>query len=83
MNVIILAAGKGSRLSPLTDNKPKCMVKLFGKSLIEFQLSSFEKFNENSIINKEKKKNDCNVLNENNYIVPGLGDAGDRLFGTD
>ena len=21
-------------------------------------------------------------LNENNYIVPGLGDAGDRLFGT-
>ena len=22
-------------------------------------------------------------LNENNYIVPGLGDAGDRLFGTD
>jgi len=22
-------------------------------------------------------------LNDNNYIVPGLGDAGDRLFGTD
>ncbi|NLG52718.1 MAG: uracil phosphoribosyltransferase, partial [Clostridiales bacterium] len=21
-------------------------------------------------------------LNENGYIVPGLGDAGDRLFGT-
>ena len=21
-------------------------------------------------------------LNENNYIVPGLGDAGDRIFGT-
>ena len=21
-------------------------------------------------------------LNENKYIVPGLGDAGDRLFGT-
>jgi uracil phosphoribosyltransferase len=21
-------------------------------------------------------------LNEKNYIVPGLGDAGDRLFGT-
>jgi uracil phosphoribosyltransferase len=21
-------------------------------------------------------------LNENNYIIPGLGDAGDRLFGT-
>ena len=23
-----------------------------------------------------------NHLNENGYIVPGLGDAGDRLFGT-
>ena len=23
-----------------------------------------------------------NYLNENKYIVPGLGDAGDRLFGT-
>jgi uracil phosphoribosyltransferase len=22
------------------------------------------------------------ALNENGYIVPGLGDAGDRLFGT-
>lgn len=22
-------------------------------------------------------------LNEHGYIVPGLGDAGDRLFGTD
>ena len=21
-------------------------------------------------------------LNENSYIIPGLGDAGDRLFGT-
>ena len=25
-------------------------------------------------------KDEC--LNENAYIVPGLGDAGDRLFGT-
>ena len=23
-----------------------------------------------------------NQLNENKYIVPGLGDAGDRIFGT-
>ena len=22
-------------------------------------------------------------LNENSYIVPGLGDAGDRIFGTE
>ena len=23
-----------------------------------------------------------NCLNENGYIIPGLGDAGDKLFGT-
>ena len=43
MKVIILAAGSGTRLSPLTDDRPKCMVKLFGKSLLEWQLSVFRK----------------------------------------
>lgn len=41
MKVIILAAGSGTRLSPLTDEKPKCMVKLFGKSLLEWQIEVF------------------------------------------
>ena len=41
LKVIILAAGRGSRLSPLTDDKPKCMVKLFGKSLLEWQIEKF------------------------------------------
>ena len=44
MKVIILAAGRGTRLSPLTDDKPKCMVKLFGKSLLEWQIEKFRKF---------------------------------------
>ncbi len=43
IKVIILAAGKGERLLPLTDNKPKCMIELFGKSLLEWQLGIFEK----------------------------------------
>ena len=41
-DAIILAAGKGERLRPLTENKPKCLVKLFGKSILEWQIESFQ-----------------------------------------
>jgi choline kinase len=40
---IILAAGQGTRLSPLTNDKPKCMVELFGKSLLQRQIKTFQK----------------------------------------
>ena len=43
MNVIILAAGMGTRLLPETQNIPKGMVKLFNKSLIEMQIDIFKK----------------------------------------
>jgi|AntRauMinimDraft_4_1070384.scaffolds.fasta_scaffold00138_5 choline kinase len=43
MRVIILAAGQGTRLRPYTNNKPKCMVELRGKSLIDYQLEALEK----------------------------------------
>ena len=41
MKSIILAAGEGNRLRPLTNEKPKCMVELFGKSLIEHQINAY------------------------------------------
>jgi choline kinase len=43
LNAIILAAGQGKRLAPLTEHKPKCMVNLFGKTILEWQISVFKK----------------------------------------
>lgn len=37
---LILAAGRGERLRPLTNDKPKCLVKLCGKSILERQIST-------------------------------------------
>lgn len=40
MKVVILAAGQGTRLRPLTDGMPKCMVEVNGKSILERQLDT-------------------------------------------
>lgn len=41
--VLILAAGEGTRLRPLTNDKPKCMVPLLGTSLIERQIACLKR----------------------------------------
>ena len=43
MKAIILAAGQGERLRPLTENIPKCMVDFFGQSILERQIKIFRK----------------------------------------
>ncbi|MET0547486.1 MAG: sugar phosphate nucleotidyltransferase, partial [Caulobacterales bacterium] len=35
---IILSAGQGKRLSPLTDRRPKCLIDLSGRTMLAWQL---------------------------------------------
>jgi len=39
VHAIILAGGKGERLRPLTDDRPKCMVEIAGRPILAYQLA--------------------------------------------
>jgi L-glutamine-phosphate cytidylyltransferase len=49
MRAIILAAGRGSRMKSLTDERPKCLVELRGKTLLEWQLGALRETGVNEI----------------------------------
>ena len=38
MPILLLAAGKGTRLAPLTETRPKCLVPIMGKPLLDYWL---------------------------------------------
>ncbi|MDB5019441.1 MAG: Histidinol-phosphate/aromatic aminotransferase and cobyric acid decarboxylase, partial [Pedobacter sp.] len=68
-DIIILAAGVGSRLRPLTDHLPKCLITVNGEAILERLL---------------KQINATTDLNKNIFIVTGykaevLTDFVDRL----
>lgn len=57
MKSIIIAAGMGNRLRPLTNNLPKCMLKFKGKTLLQRQLEVFRSCKiENIVLIKGYKK---------------------------
>lgn len=63
MKIIILAAGKGTRLGKINKNKPKCLIEINGKSLIERNIKLFKKAKLNPIIVTGYKGEELNFLN--------------------
>ena len=50
MKAIILAAGQGTRLRPLTDDRPKCLVEYRGKAILDYILESLRTCGVNDIV---------------------------------
>ena len=50
MKAFLLAAGKGTRLQPLTFHTPKCLVPIAGKPLIEYWFDLFELYGIDEIL---------------------------------
>jgi choline kinase len=49
MRAVILAAGRGSRMGPLGDDRPKCLVELEGRSLLDRQIAALRRGGVNRI----------------------------------
>ena len=81
MKVIILAAGMGSRLMPLTNDRPKCMVKLLDDTLIERQIKIFHSYDINDITIVTGYKNEVidmpnvNYVNNPNYEITNMNES--------
>jgi mannose-1-phosphate guanylyltransferase len=50
MKAMVLAAGLGTRLRPLTDNRPKALVEISGHTLLEITLSRLRRFGVTEVI---------------------------------
>ncbi|MDA3815623.1 MAG: nucleotidyltransferase family protein, partial [Patescibacteria group bacterium] len=65
MKAVILAAGEGTRLRPLTNDTPKAMIKLAGKPIVQHALENLpEEINEIIFVVNYKKEQIINYFGE-------------------
>ena len=50
MRAIVLAAGRGERMRPLTDHTPKPLLEVGGKALIEYHLAALQQAGVNDVV---------------------------------
>jgi choline kinase len=75
MQLILLAAGRGTRLPKKFRNKPKCLAELNNKPIIDYNLEFFSKFNDkymitgykNNSLKKFCKKNKFKMIQNQNF----------------
>ena len=85
MKGVILAAGKGTRMLPLTKDKQKVLIEVAGKAFIEYVLQSLRKggIDEIAIITNYREEDIKEYIKENNLDIQilhqnetkGTGDA--------
>ena len=80
-NAVVLAATKGAQLSHLTKNKPKCMLDIQGKPLLERLTSTLKKDNigkisivsgyKSNVIRERNNLSNLNIIENKEYIKTG------------
>ena len=50
IKAVILAAGVGSRIRPLTDNCPKCLLEIEGNTVLEMMISHIQDCGINEVL---------------------------------
>ena len=67
MQLILLAAGKGSRLPKKYKIHPKCQIKISGKTLLEHNINFFKKFKYRSIVTGFKSEKLNSFIKKNGF----------------
>ena len=69
MKLIILASGRGSRLTKLTKNNPKCLVKVNNKTILSYLTNYFYLFDEIIIITGYRSKMIMNDIGHKENVI--------------